>query len=120
MAEFLGYFINSYSVSLAMAALNADVKSFDTDVTVVADRFTNYRKYNSDERDGKRLLVMTNSAARPFQITFPLTNDDGEELTFSNCHLKKMGIAHVTGLEAYVNAQRNQISFRAKQIQGVK
>lgn len=118
LSEFVGYFIHGYSPALAMAALNAKVKDFDVDITVVASDFSDYRDFNSHEVIGKRLLVMADNAERPFVITFPCTNENGEEISFANCNLKKLSSAHVTGLEAYINCQRNQISFRAKKITG--
>lgn len=121
MSEFAGFFIHGYSAGVAAAALGADQKPLDVDVTVVSDRFSDHWKFQSDEqRDGKRLLVMADGASRPFDVQLPLTNSDGEELSFPSCGLKKLGRAHLTGVEAYLSTQRQSISFRAKSIKGVK
>lgn len=119
MAEFSGFFIHGYSTGVAAAALGAKLKPLEVDVTVVSDRFTDHKKYGTDERDGKRLLVMADTAPRPFEVQLPLADEDGEELSFSNCHLKKLGRARLTGVEAYLSTQRQSISFRAKSIEGV-
>lgn len=118
--EYAGFFFQGYSTALAMAALKAPVKSFDVDVTVVADHFSNHKKYHSDEVVGKRLLVVADKAPRPFEIMLPLANDDGEKLTFESCNLKMLARAHVKGLEAYVDLENIRVAFRAKGIEGVK
>lgn len=118
MAEYVGYFLHGYSTALAMAALGEKGNPLDIDVIVVSKSFSDHKDFNTKERDGKRLLVTTDNAPRPFEITLPLVNGDGEELTFKNCDLGNLKKAHVTGLEAYLNAERQQLSFRAKTIKG--
>lgn len=121
MAEFLGNFIHGYDGALAMSALGIPVKSVDVDVVVVSDDFTNHRKYQSDEVDGKRLMVVpTSGTQKPFTVQIPLADDNGEVNTFDKCQLKMLGKAKLTGVTAFINAQRNQISFKAKSIEGVK
>lgn len=120
MAEYVGYFLHGYSSALAMAALGEEINPLDIDVIVVSKGFSDHRDFKTKERDGKRLLVTTDNAPRPFEITLPLVNDDGEELNFKNCSLANLKKAHVTGLEAYLNSDRQQVSFRAKSIEGVK
>lgn len=120
MAEFVGYFLHNYSTALAMAVLNVDVKSLDLDVIVLSKNFSDHRNYETKENDGKRLLVTTDNAPRPFEISLPLFNANGEELNFENCELQMLKKAHITGIEAYLNSGRQQVSFRAKSIKGVK
>lgn len=120
MAEFAGYFIHGYSTTLAMTALNIEAKPLDLDVIVLSKTFSDHRNYDTKERDGKRILVTTDNAPRPFEISLPLSNTDGEELTFESCGLQVLKKAHITGLEAYLNTGRQQVSFRAQSIKGVK
>lgn len=120
MTEFVGYYLHGYNTALAMAALGIEVNPLEVDVIVVSKGFSDHKNYDTKERDGKRLLVTTDDSPRPFEITLPLVNGDGEELNFKNCGLANLKKAHVTGLEAYLNSERQQISFRAQQIEGVK
>lgn len=119
MATFIGYFLRGYSSGLAKAALGTVESPLTVTVTVVADRFTRHMRYGTDEQDGKRLLVMTDQVSRPFEVQLPVTDENGEELTFKSCGLKKFGQAKLTGVEAYLSSQRQSISFRAKSIKGV-
>ena len=120
MSEFSGYFLHGYSSALAMAAFNIDVRRFSTEVIVLSKDFSDHHNYDTKELDGKRILVISENSPRPFEITFPVTNSDGEELTFANCKLKLLQKARVSGIEAFLNSSRQQISFRAKAIEGVK